>query len=324
MRHLVIAAALAAGLLSGPAFGQDYPNKTITLVVPFPAGGIADSGGRTIAKALGARLGQSVIVDNKAGAGGIIGGEYVANSKPDGYTLLTASNGVVVTYPFLFKKLSFDPQKAFAPVHGVSITPLMIAVRADAPYKTLAELIAYAKKNPDKITFATVGQGSAHHILAELLQKEAGVKMTHIPYKGGSQAMVDFLGGSIDVMIDYQLGLAPLVEDGKIIALGVAASERLPTMPKTPTFVEQGYKSVVVSAYTLVLAPAETPKPIVDKLAATVADMLNDPEVIKYYSDRGSIMMKGYGPAELQKFLAAERVKTKQTLDAAGIQPDGN
>lgn len=322
LRHLFIAAALAAGLLSGPAFGQDYPNKTITLIVPFPAGGIADSGGRTIAKALGARLGQSVIVDNKAGAGGIIGGEYVANSKPDGYTLLTASNGVVVTYPFLFKKLSFDPRKAFIPVHGVSITPLMIAVRADAPYKTLAELIAYAKKNPEKVNFATVGQGSAHHILAELLQKEAGVKMTHIPYKGGSQAMVDFLGGSIDVMIDYQLGLAPLVEDGKILALGVAANERLPTMPKTPTFVEQGYKSVVVSAYTLVLAPAETPKPIVDKLAKTVEDMLADPEVIKYYSDRGSIMMKGYGPAELEKFLEDERAKTKLTLDAAGIQPE--
>jgi tripartite-type tricarboxylate transporter receptor subunit TctC len=322
MRHLVIAAALAAGLLSGPALGQTYPDRNITLVVPFPAGGIADAGGRVVAKALGARLGQSVIVDNKAGAGGIVGAEFVANSKPDGYTLLTAANGVTVTYPFLFKKLSFDPQKAFAPVHGVSISPLMMAVRGDAPYKTLAELIAYAKKNPDKLTFATVGQGSAHHILAELFQKEAGIKMTHIPYKGGSQAMVDFLGGSIDVMLDYQLGLAPLVQDGKAIALGVAAQERLPGMPKTPTFVEQGFKSVVVSAYSIVLAPAGTPKPIVDKLAAAVDDMLKDPEVIKYYSDRGSIMMKGYGPAELEKFLAEERVKTKQTLDAAGIQPE--
>ena len=240
MRRLSLALAALAAFVCNPAAAQDYPNRPVTLVVPFPAGGIANAGGRVVAKAMSNILGQPVIVENKAGAGGIVGAEYVAHAKSDGYTLLVASNGAVVSFPFLFKKLSYDPQKDFTPVHGVSISPLMIAVRADAPYKTLAELIAYAKKNPEKINFATVGQGSAHHMLAELLQKEAGVKMTHIPYKGATSAFTDFLGGSIDLMIDYQLQLAPLVEAGKIIALGVAANERLPTMPAVTTFVEQG------------------------------------------------------------------------------------
>lgn len=322
MKRLSLAALAFALVLSGPAAAQEFPNRPLTVVVPFPAGGIADSGGRTVAKAMSGILGQPVVVENRAGAGGIIGAEFVANAKPDGYTLLMASNGVLVSYPFLFKTLSFQPDKAFTPVHGVSQTPLMIAVRADAPYKTLAELIDYAKKNPEKINYATVGQGSAHHMLAELLQKEAGVKMTHIPYKGGSQGFIDFLGGSIEVMIDYQLGIAPLVESGKAIALGVASAERLPTMPKTPTFVEQGYKSVLVSAFTLVVAPSATPQPVIDKLAGAVAQLLKDPEVMKYYADRGSQMLTGSGPAELKKFLAQERVKTKQMIEQAGIQPE--
>ena len=317
-----ILTALAALAIAGAAQAQDYPSRPITLVVPFTAGGIADSGGRVIAKALSGILGQPVIVENKAGAGGIVGGEYVANAKPDGYTLLTASNGVAVTYQFLFKKISFDPQKSFTPVHGVSITPLMVAVRSDAPYKTLPELIEYAKKNPEKINFATVGQGSAHHMLAELLMKEAGIKMTHIPYKGASAAFTDFLGGSIDLMIDYQLQLAPLAEAGKIKILAVASNDRLPTMPQVPTFAEQGFKSVVVSAYTIVLATAGTPQPILDKLTAAVAQLLKDPEIVKYYADRGSRLMIGYGPKELTEFLDQERVKTKQMIEQAGIQPE--
>ena len=322
MKLLSLATFAVAAALAGPAVAQDFPNRAISIIVPFPAGGIADSGGRVIAKGMSANLGQPVVVENKAGAGGIVGAEYVANAKPDGYTLLTASNGALVSYAYLFKKLSYQPDKAFTPVHGVSQTPLMIAVRPDAPYKTLAELIAYAKKNPEKINYATVGQGSAHHMLAELLQKEAGIKMTHIPYKGGSQGFVDFLGGSIDVMIDYQLGIAPLVDSGKAIALGVASTERLSTMPKTPTFTEQGYKSVVVSAFTLVVAPAATPKPVVDKLAGAVAQLLKDPEVIKYYADRGSQMLTDYGPEKLQTFLEQERVKTKQMIEQSGIQPE--
>ncbi|MDQ8727167.1 tripartite tricarboxylate transporter substrate binding protein [Bradyrhizobium sp. LHD-71] len=322
MRRPSLALALLAMLLPGPTFAEDYPNRAMTLVVPFTAGGIADAGGRVVAKALSSLLGQPVVVENKAGAGGIVGAEFVANAKPDGYTLLIASNGVAVTYPFLYKKLSFDPQKNFTAVHGISISPLMIAVRASASYKTLPELIAYAKKNPGKVNYATVGQGSAHHMLGELLQKEAGVTMTQIPYKGATPAFTDFLGGVIDVMIDYQLQLAPLVEAGKIRALGVAAAERLPTMPDVPTFVEQGYKSVLVSAYSILLAPSGTPQPIIDKLAATVGDLLKDPAIVKYYGDRGSRLMTDYKPSELTAFLDEERKKTKQMIEQSGLQPE--
>lgn len=320
MRYLT-ALALSV-VLCGSVSAAEFPEKAMTVVVPFTAGGIADAGGRTVARAMSGILGQPVIVENKAGAGGIVGAEFVANAKPDGYNLLIASNGVAVTYPFLHKKLSFDPGRDFTPVHGISISPLMIAVRADAPYKTLPELIEYAKKNPDKINYATVGQGSAHHMLAELLQKEAGVKMTQIPYKGGAPAYIDFLGGVLDVMIDYQLGFAPLVEAGKISVLGVASAERLPTMKQVPTFVEQGYKTVLVSAYSILLAPTNTPKPVIEKLAATVRRLLDDPEIVKYYSDRGSRLMTGFGPTELAAFLDAERVKTRQMIELSGIQPE--
>lgn len=322
MRMFATALAALAVIFSSAATAQDFPNRAMTVVVPFSAGGIADAGGRVIAKALSTALGQPAVVENKAGAGGIVGAEFVANAKGDGHTLLIASNGTAVTYQFLFKKLSFDPQKDFTAVHGISISPLMMAVRSDAPYKTLAELIDYAKKNPEKVNYATVGQGSAHHMLGELLQKEAGIKMTQIPYKGATPAFTDFLGGVIDVMIDYQLQLAPLVEAGKIKVIGVAAAERLPTMPAAPTFVEQGYKSVLVSAYSILLAPTSTPKPIVDKLAATMAQILKEPEIVKYYGDRGSRLMTGYGPAELTAFLAQERVKTKQMIELSGIQPE--
>jgi tripartite-type tricarboxylate transporter receptor subunit TctC len=304
------------------ARADDYPSRPISLVVTFPAGGIADSGARTIAKSLSGQLKQTIIVENKAGAAGIVGGEYVAHGKPDGYTLLTASNGIIATLPFLQKKLSFDPAKDFAPIHGISISPLVIAVRADAPYKTVAEIVEFAKKNPEKLNYATVGPGSVHHLLAETFQKEAGIKMTHIPYKGAAPAFVDFLGGVVDIMIDYQLGLLPLAEAGKIKLVAVASEGRLKAMPDVPTFVESGYKGVVFSAFTALFAPAATPKPIIQKLAASMSEVLKDPAVIKYYDDRGSQIMDGMGSDKLNIFLDSERAKTKETLERAGIQPE--
>lgn len=321
MRTL-LTAATALLMTLGSVAADEYPTRPISLVVTFPAGGIADSGARTIAKALSGRLNQTIIVENKAGAAGIVGAEYAAHAKPDGYTLLTGSNGVVATAPFLHKKLSFDPAKDFAPIHGISISPLVIAVRADAPYKTLAELVEYAKKNPEKINYASVGPGSVHHLLGETFQKEAGIKMTHIPYKGAAPAFVDFLAGVIDVMVDYQLGLLPLAEAGKIKPIAVAAEGRLKAMPDVPTFVESGYKGVVFSAFTGLFAPGATPKPIIEKLSASMVEVLKDPAVVKYYDDRGSQIMEGMGPEKFNTFLEGERAKTKESLERAGIKPE--
>ena len=317
----IIFGTLVSGLLASAGLAQDYPTGPITIVVPFAAGGPTDTVTRLVAEPMSKALGQQVLVQNVGGAGGTLGATQVAKAKPDGYTLLLHHIGMS-TAPSLYKDLAFDPVKDFAPIGLVTNVPMTIVARKDFEPDTLAELVDYARKNPEKINYATIGQGSTHHILAELFQREAGIKMTHIPYKGASPALTDFLGGTIDLFIDYQLGIAPLVDSGKIIALAVASEQRVSTMPKTPTFAEQGYKTVVVSAFTIVLAPADTPQPVMDKLVSVFPEVLKDPELEKYYADRGSQMMIGYGPTELKKFLDEERAKTKKMIELSGLQPE--
>lgn len=308
-------------LFSAQSYGQDYqdyPNRPIVLVVPYPAGGIADIGGRVLAKELSVRLKQTVLVDNKAGGSGIIGAEFVANAKPDGYTLLSAATGTLVLAPVLRENLSYK-LSSFEPIYGTQDTPLMIAVRADAPYKNLSDVVAAAKKKPGALTFATIGNGSIHHILAELWQKEAGMELLHVPYKGAAPGFVDFLGGRIDIMIDYQLQLAPLAQDGRIRILGVAAPARVPALPNVPTFVESGYKSVLASAFGAIVAPAGTPKPIVKKIADAFADMFRSPEIIKYVEDRGSLPLNLSGD-KLDAYLKDETQKAKQVAEQSKIK----
>jgi tripartite-type tricarboxylate transporter receptor subunit TctC len=227
----------------------------------------------------------------------------------------------MVGYPFVTKNPLYVPDKAFVPVHGVSASPFMIGIRSDAPYKTLPQLIDFARKNPGKVNYFTVGQGSSHHLLMELLQREANVTMTQVPYKGGPQGFNDFLGEQIDVMVDYQSGFAPLEASGKAIAIAVASTTRLTGMPNVPTFAEQGYKSVVLGPFAVVAVPAETPKPVIDKLAAAVAQAHKNPEVVKFLNDRGAVPLL-YGPDETKVFLDRRRVMTKQLLDAVGIKPE--
>jgi tripartite-type tricarboxylate transporter receptor subunit TctC len=325
---LIVAAGLSLAVLTVPfaasthAHAEEWPTRPVTWVVPFPPGGITDSGARTVAKVLGAKLGQQVIVDNKPGAGGIVGAEIVANGKADGYTFLYASNGVVVTYPFLYKKMSYDTKKAFIPVHGMSTSPMIITVKADAPYKTFAEFVAHAKKNPEKVNYFTVGQGSTQHLLGELIQKEAGIHLTQIPYKGSAPALTDLLSGTIDMMPDYQSIIAPHVEAGKLRALGVSSTERLAGMPDVKTLAEQGYPGAVFTAWSTIVYPAGTPQSIVDKLADAFGKTLEDPEIIKFFNDRGSNIMRGLAKEKLGEFFEAERVKTREIIERAGIQPE--
>lgn len=197
----------------------------------------------------------------------------------------------------------------------------MIAVRSDTPYKSLADVVAAAKKNPGALTFATIGTGSIHHILAELWQTEADMKMLHVPYKGAAPGFVDFLGGRIDVMIDYQLQLAPLAADGRIRILAVAAAERVPALPNVPTFVESGYKSVLASAFGAIVAPAGTPQPIIRKIADAFEDMFRSPEMIKYVEDRGSLALRLSGE-KLDAYLKAEVEKAKQVVVQSKITLD--
>ena len=246
----------------------------------------------------------------------------MVNPIKSGYTFLYASNGSVVTYPFLYKKMSYDPKKDLIPVHGMADSPMLVMVRADTPYKTLADLIDFAKKNPGKLNYASVGQGSTQHLLAELFQKEAGIKMTHIPYKGSSPALTDMLGGTIDVMFDYPILMQPQMDAGKLRALAVSSQKRLTNLPEVKTIAEQGYPGVVFTAWATIVLPAGTPQPIVDKLAKAFGESLEDPGIVKYFADQGAGVMQGVAKEKLAKFYDDERVKMKEIVDRAGIKPE--
>ena len=317
-----IAGAIASLLVATAASRRTIQPAPITWVVPFPPGGVTDNGARTVAKVLSEKLGQPVIIENKPGAGGIVGTEYVVNSKPDGYTFLYASNGALVTYQFLYKKLSYDPQTSLTPVHGMADSPMLMMVRADAPYKTLAEFVDYAKKNPDKMNYFSVGNGSTQHLATELLLKEAGIKMAHIPYKGTSPGLTDLLGGVIDVMFDYAVVMKPQIDAGKLRPLAVTGAKRLANMPDVPTFAEQGYPGVVFTAWATIVFPAGVPQPIVNKLADAFGKSLEDPGVVKYFQDQGAGIMQGVRGEKLADFLATEKVKMKKIVEQAGIQPE--
>jgi tripartite-type tricarboxylate transporter receptor subunit TctC len=323
MRLTTISAALAAVLLAaGGAIAQDYPTRPLTYVVPFPPGGVTDNGARTIAKVLAEKIGQPVIVENKPGAGGIVGAEYVLNQKADGYTFMYTASGPLGAFGYRYKKLSFDPFTAFTPVHGMAFSPMLFMVRADAPYKTFKELVDYAKKNPEGINYYSTGPGSANHLVAELLQKAGGFKMTQVPYKGTGPALTDLLAGVIQVVWEYPVVMKPHIDAGKLRALGITSEERMPLLPDVPTFVEQGYKEAVFTGWATIAVPAATPKPIIDKLAKAYSATLADPTIIKYFNDQGAGILQGYSGDKLRKFIDAENAKYKDLITRAGVEPE--
>lgn len=304
------------------AHADDYPSRPISIIVPFGAGGAVDLPARAMAKVMAEKLGKPVIVENKVGAGGIVGAEYVAHAKPDGYNILFGSNGAVVSYPFLFKKLSYDPRTAFTAVHGILDTAFVLAIRPSQPYKTLPEFIAYAKKNPGKLNFYSTGQGSLQHLTTELFMKEADIKMAHIPYKTGGLAIADMLAGNIDVMIDSCLNLCPQISTGKMIALAVTGAARMRSLPDVMSFAEQGYPGVDTKAFVVAVVHKETPTAIVDLLSKLVSESLRDPNVSKFIEEQGAIPMFDADKEGLAKFLGAEVSKTKALIERAGLQPE--
>lgn len=316
-----LAGLLALFAVATSAFAQDYPTRPITWVVPFPPGGPTDSHSRLITKVLSEKLGQPVVVENKGGAGGIVGTEYAVNAKPDGYTILYASSGAMTIYQFLHK-LSFDPAKSLIPVRGVSESPMMLMVRADSPFKTLADFVDYAKKNPEKINYATLGPGSTNHIIGEMLQADAKIRMTQIPYKGQAPALTDLLAGTVDMVFDLAVTMRPHMEAGKLRALAVSGSQRLASVPDVPTFAEQGYPGVVLAVGGFVMVPAGTPQPVVDKLADALGGVMQSPALIKYFEDQGATSTASFARQDLANFLAEKRTKVKAIIESAGIKPE--
>ncbi|ETR78774.1 MFS transporter [Afipia sp. P52-10] len=324
MKYLALLTGAVMSLaIAAPAAAQDYPNRTINWVVPFGTGGVTDSTGRIVAKAMSQITGQSVLVDNRPGAGGIVGTEYVASAKPDGYTILYASSGPMGVNPSLYKdKLSYDPLKSFIPVQTLSQAHMLIVVSPATPFKTLPELIEYAKKNPGKLNFGSPGQGTAQHLSAELLQTEAGIKMTHVPYRAGASQMADLMSGVIDLAFEYPTVVRPYIEAGKMRAIAMNGSKRFKGFPDVPSIAELGYPNAQNSGWSAVAVPAGTPTEVVNKLASIVQQALRDPAVTKYYDDNDNMIIGDLGPEKTREFFAKEIEKFKGVVERAGVTVD--
>jgi tripartite-type tricarboxylate transporter receptor subunit TctC len=321
-RRLSIVSILAVILCLGQSCAvaaQDFPTRPIRLVVPYPAGGPTDVVARIVATALSAKLGQPIVVDNRpGGAAGTVGGRYVASADPDGYTLVMSQVGSLTVAPFLYK-LDYDPIKDFAPIAIVAETPEILTINPSVPAKTITEFVDYAKSNPRKLNFASPGVGTLPHLLGEQLQLAAGIKLTHVPYRGAGPAVVDLLGGQVQVMFDATSVMLPHIEAGRLRALAVSSAKRIAQIPNVPTVAEAGYPQLTESLWTALLAPAATPEPIIQKLNAAVNESVNTPEVQKAYANL-DIVTRTVSPQELKAFMAEEVRKWQQVVSQAGIK----
>jgi tripartite-type tricarboxylate transporter receptor subunit TctC len=308
------------GLLAVTAAGaEDYPSKPIRLIVPFAAGGAVGAVARVLSAPLTSSLGQAIVIDNRGGAGGIIGMDAVAKSPPDGYTLLLAHSGL--TYmPGLYRKLPFDPIKDFDGIITAVSGSYVLAVSADAPFKTLAELIAYAKANPGRLTYGSAGIGSTLHLAAEFFKRAAGVDILHVPYKGAAQATTDLIGGQVQMMFGPLVAIMPLAEAGKIRALAVTSPRRSALAPDVPTMIESGIAGFEVTGWYGLAAPAGTSRAAVDKLNAEVTSALKSPELIEQFRLQGYEPL-GDTPHEMNARIKTDVERWTRIIRDAGIQP---
>ncbi len=263
LRVLLLAAASAMALNSTAVQAQAYPAKPITWVVPFTPGGVTDTTSRAISRKMGEVLGQSFVVENRPGVGGSLATEQVALAAPDGYTVLYATSGTMAANLALYKNLKYQPLRDFIPVHGMFMSPTVLVVEASRPYKTMTELINYARANPSVINYGSAGPGTGTHLTSEMVQTKTGTKMTHVPYKGSTPALQDLLGGRLDLMYDYTVLLLPHIKAGKLRALAVMGSKRLPALPDVPTIAEAGFPGLESSSWSGIVVPAGTPQPVV-------------------------------------------------------------
>ena len=311
-------AALAAFALAAHAAtaAAAWPDKPITLVVPYPPGGPTDIVGRSVAQGLSDELGQTVIVDNRSGAGGNIGADMVAKSAPDGYTLLMATTAHAINMS-LFKNLGYDTRKSFVPLSLLTKGPLVLVTRPDLPAKSVGELIALAKASPGKLTFASSGNGQSTHLSAELFNTMAGIRMVHVPYRGSAPAMTDVMGGQADIMFNTMLSSMPYVKDGKLRALAVTSAARSPAAPDVPTVAESGLPGYEATAWNGLMAPAGTPDAVVQKLSAALKKVLSRPDMQKQFAQQG-FDAEWMTPAEYGKFLDDEIRKWADVVQVSG------
>jgi tripartite-type tricarboxylate transporter receptor subunit TctC len=298
---------------------QDYPTKPIRLIIPFPPGGGSDVTGRVVATALGERLGKQVIVDNRAGAGGVIGTELAANAPKDGYTLLMVSLAHTVN-PWLYDlKGRYDPIKSFAPVAIIAASPVVLVVNPNVPVKSVAELVALAKKQPGKLQYASAGVGSVTHLAGELFKYTAKVDMLHVPFKGAGPATVDVVGGHTSLMFGGLLATTPQIRSGKLRALGVGSLKRNPIFPEVPAIAEAGVPGYETVNWFGIVAPAGTPAAIVERLHREIAAVQDVPEVRKQFDTDGATIVR-MSPAEFGTYMVADMTKWERVVKDGGIK----
>jgi len=312
-RRAVLAAALTAALalpvLGQPVFPQ---HKPITLVVPFAPGGGNDILARAIAPRMSQLLGQTVIIENKPGAGGNLGTDQVAHATPDGYTIVIASSQVTMN-PFLDMKVPFKIERDFEPVGLLASVPLLLVANTEQPYKTLQEFMAYSKANPGKLSYSSPGNGTPQHLAGEVFAKLNKTEMVHVPYRGTGPSISDLIGGQVQVSFATFASAAPHVRAGKLRALGIAGQKRSALMPELPTFGDAGMKNYEAGLWYSLLAPVGTPKPVVDKLNEAMVAALKDPAVIRQLEQQGFETLSST-PAELKSFMAKELARWERVI----------
>ncbi len=303
-----LAAILAQPMLAQPATAQQYPNKPITFIVPYAPGGNVDVSTRILQKAIGDLLGVPLVVENRPGGAGQIAGDYVARSAPDGYTLFVGSNGPVVLGPLTLPKPLYQWDKAFAPVSSLAFATNMLLVRSSLPVKSVKELVAYAKANPDKLTIATSSLASINHFLAQMLKLKSGITWTEVHYRGNAPAIKDLIAGHVDVGFQQLVDGMPHIKSGKLRALAVLGKERVAALPDVPTMAEAGFPDVQGVTFNGVLAPRKTPKAVVDKLSAAIQKALLTKDAQEKFAALGS-KAQGSTPEAFNAFLTNETQK---------------
>jgi len=316
----IAGAAVGFSAIGRAAAQAKYPDRPVRMIVPFPPGGPIDTMARMTAQELSTRLGQQFAVENRAGGGSTIGVKDVAAAAPDGYTLMFGSSGSLAVAPALYSSLGVDPRKAFDPIATVALLPHVFVVNNDVPAKTVAEFVAYAKANPGKINFGA-GLGTPPHLLSTLFKTEAKIDVVYVPYTGSALSVNDLLGGRTQFTIDGLVTLFPLIKAGKLRALAIARGERWPALPDVPTLVESGYPDFVIDAWTGLVAPAGTPRPIIDQLNAMVNEALKSPAAQANLAKFSAIAKIGT-PEDFKAFLAEQSAKWAAIVKLAGARID--
>ena len=312
-------ASVFAALAAATAFAAPYPERPVTIIVPFTPGGSSDITARTVAARLSETLGQTFLIENKPGANGGIGAAYVAKAKPDGYTLFVGSIGVFSINPVLYKNLPYEPNRDFDLLSVAVRTPNALVTRANFPANTVAEFVDYVKKNPGKVSFASSGTGSSDHLTAALFWQKTGTSGIHVPYKGGSAAHTDLIGGQVDASFQNLGSITNHVKGGKMKLLAVTGSARDPAVPGTPTMTEGGVPGLEVYSWQAFVAPKGLPKDVTDRLVPALIAAIKDAGVAKKFNDMGFEVV-GNTPAEFGKFLNEELARWKGVVDAGGIK----